>query len=511
MREIDKECARLGTSTSLLMENAGRVVAEVTRDYLGDIEKQQILCLIGAGNNGGDGLVAARYLREYGANVTVYLCSPRPAEDTNLQLVKDSDISCIEASSDKNLKKLDEILATTACIIDGLLGTGRMRPLEGVFQKTLEKVNAAKAARHLALIAIDLPSGMDADTGAIDPACPTADVTVTLAFPKPGLFNFPGAEHVGNIKIVDIGIAASLADAVKTELITGTWAGLTLPRRPLNANKGTFGRVLVVAGSTNYIGAAYLACGGALRAGAGWVTLATTRSVQPVIAAKLAEATYLPLPEVKRGIDAAEAADIVQRECANYNVLLAGCGIGKDSSVTEFIRSLLFKPGLPPLVLDADALNILAEIPDWPKQLPKNTVLTPHPGEMSRLCGLTIDEIQADRLGTAYKFAAAWRKTIVLKGAFSVIAAADGRCRVSPFANPGLATAGTGDVLAGIIAGLAAQGLELFDAATLGVYLHGAAGDRIRMEIGDTGMLASDLLPVLPMTIKQLKTAAKRG
>jgi NAD(P)H-hydrate epimerase len=193
MREIDKECARLGTSTSLLMENAGRVVAEVTRDYLGDIEKQQILCLIGAGNNGGDGLVAARYLREYGANVTVYLCSPRPAEDTNLQLVKDSDISCIEASSDKNLKKLDEILATTACIIDGLLGTGRMRPLEGVFQKTLEKVNAAKAARHLALIAIDLPSGMDADTGAIDPACPTADVTVTLAFPKPGLFNFPGA------------------------------------------------------------------------------------------------------------------------------------------------------------------------------------------------------------------------------------------------------------------------------------------------------------------------------
>lgn len=271
MKEIDRECARLGTPTSLLMENAGRAVAEETRVYLGNIKKQHILCLIGAGNNGGDGLVAARYLHEWGAKVSVYLCSPRPADDANLELARESGINCSEANVDKSLKKLDALLAAATCVIDALLGTGKMRPLEGVFQKTLEKVNATKKVRNLAVIAIDLPSGMDADTGACDPACPTADVTVTLAFPKPGLFAFPGAEKAGRVKIADIGIAPSLADAVTTELMTGDWAGTVLPRRPRNANKGTFGKALIIAGSINYVGAAYLASAGALRGWArGW-------------------------------------------------------------------------------------------------------------------------------------------------------------------------------------------------------------------------------------------------
>jgi NAD(P)H-hydrate epimerase len=507
MRQIDRECARLGTPVGLLMENAGRAVAEESREYLGSIKKQHVLCLIGAGNNGGDGLVAARYLHEWGAKVSVYLCSNRPADDANLQLAREGGIACIDAAGDKNMKKLDGLLASATCVIDALLGTGRMRPLEGIFQKTLEKVNAAKKARYFSIIAIDLPSGLDADTGAIDPACPAADVTVTLAFPKPGLFSFPGAARAGKVKIVDIGIAASLADSITTELLTGEWAAAALPARPLNANKGTFGKVLVNAGSINYIGAAYLACSGALRVGAGLVTLATTPTLQPIIASRLAEVTYLPLPETKRGIISVEAADIVRRECAQYNVLLAGCGLGQNPSSAEFIVSLLFKPGLPPLVLDADALNILAGIPDWWRKIPDNAVLTPHPGEMSRLSGLSVDEVQADRPSIARKCAAAWRKTVVLKGAYTVIAAPDGRCRVSPFANPGLASAGTGDVLAGIIAGLAAQGLELFDAASLGVYLHGAVGEKIRSELGDTGMLASDLLPALPVVIKQLKNS----
>jgi hydroxyethylthiazole kinase-like uncharacterized protein yjeF len=505
MRKIDQESVRLGTPVSELMENAGKAVAEEIRVYLGAPEKQHILCLIGAGNNGGDGLVAVRYLYDWGAKVTVYLCSERPAGDTNLKLIRERGINCIEAAKDKGLKKLDEDLVKATCVIDGLLGTGKMRPLEGVFKNVLGKVNHARKIRNFSIIAIDLPSGMDADNGAIDPDCPDADMTVTLAFPKPGLFMFPGTEKVGKLIVADIGIAESLAASIKTELLTGEWASNIIPKRPLNANKGTFGKLLVSAGSINYTGAAYLACSGAIRTGTGLVTLATANSLQPIIAARLAEVTYLPLPEAGPGIISAEAADIIQRQCGQYNVLLLGCGLGQNPSTMEFIRSLLSRPGLPPMVLDADALNILTKMPDWQQQITSEAILTPHPGEMSRLCGLSIEEIQADRAGMALKFAGEWQKTVVLKGAFTVIAAPDGRCRISPFANPGLASAGTGDVLAGVIAGLTAQGLPCFDAAALGVYLHGAAGERVREDIGDMGMTASDLLPVLPAVIKQLK------
>jgi hydroxyethylthiazole kinase-like uncharacterized protein yjeF len=505
MRKIDRECVRQGIPTSALMENAGKAVAAETREYLGAIKKQPILCLIGGGNNGGDGLVAARYLHEWGAKVSVYLCSTRLASDANLKLIRESGVTCIEAKADKNLKKLDSLLAAATCVIDALLGTGKMRPLEGVFKQVLEKAGTIKKDKNISIIAVDLPSGMDADTGAIDPACPYADLTVTLAFPKPGLFKFPGAERAGSLKIADIGIPASLADSIKIELITREWAATALPKRPRNANKGTFGRVMVNAGSINYIGAAYLACNGVMRAGAGLVTLATANHLLPVIAARLTEATYLPLPESRQGIISVEAADIVHRQCAQYNVLLVGCGLGQNPSTVEYLTSLLVKKGLPPLVLDADALNILVRIPDWWRKVADDAIITPHPGEMARLCGLSIEEVQKDRPAVAAKFAAKWQKTVVLKGAFTVIAAADGRCCISPFANPGLASAGTGDVLSGVIAGLAAQGLKPFDAAALGVYLHGEAGEKVRAELGDTGMLATDLLPALPLIIKQLK------
>jgi hydroxyethylthiazole kinase-like uncharacterized protein yjeF len=511
MRQIDQECIRLGTPVKVLMENAGKAVAEATRDLLGDIKKQNILCLIGAGNNGGDGLVAARYLAKWGAQVNVYLCSDRPANDANLKLIPKTDIRYIEAKADVSMKKLDSLLASANCVIDGLLGTGKMRPLEGVFKRVLENVNIMKKEGKLKIVAIDLPSGMDADTGAVDPACPYADLTVTLAFPKPGLYKFPGAERVGKVKIVAIGIPEKLAEDINIELLTADWAAEILPKRPLNSNKGTFGRVLINAGSINYIGAAYLACGGAIRAGTGLVTLATAASLQPIFASKIAEATYLPLPESKPGIISVEGVGIIHKECGQYNALLVGCGLGQNPATVEFLNALLSKKSLPPLIIDADGLNILARIPDWWKMIPDNAILTPHPGEMTRLSGLTVDEVQADRTGIATKFAKKWQKTVVLKGAFSVIAAPNGSCRVSPYANPGLASAGTGDVLAGAIGGLAAQGLKPYDAAALGVYLHGAAGDRIRDEIGDTGMIASDLLPALPLIIKELKNRGRGG
>lgn len=508
MRQIDRECIERGTPANVLMENAGKAVAEETRNFLESLNDRHVLCLIGSGNNGGDGLVAARYLREWGAEVSVYLAAARSNnEDINLKMVQEKGILCIEVARDKDLAEFDGLLSRATCIIDGLLGTGRMRPLESVYKKMLERVNQTKRQRELKTIAIDLPSGMDADSGAVDPACLKADMTVTLAMPKAGLYVFPGAEMAGEVRIVDIGIPESLADSVNLELMTDAWAGETLPARPPDANKGTFGKVLVVAGSKNYIGAASLACCGTMRSGAGLVTLATPASLQPTIAAGLLETTYLPLSESHPGVVSANAANTILEQCGDYDVCLVGCGLGQEPATVEFVKSLVFSGKLPLTILDADALNIMSTTPDWWRGLPGKTVLTPHPGEMSRLCGLSVNDVQADRPGTVMKFAAEWQRTVVLKGAFTAVAAPDGRCRISPSANPGLATAGTGDVLAGCIAGLAAQGLSTFDAAALGVYLHGKAGERVRENFGDAGVIASDLLPELPVMIKYLKNA----
>lgn len=505
MQQIEQDCAKIGLTTDVLMENAGKAVAEEVRRILNPIDQQHILFLIGPGNNGGDGLVAARYLHDWGGHVSLYLCRKRP-DDANLDLIQQRRLTCIEASQDENLDKFDKLLSSASCVIDALFGTGKIRPLRSIFPQVLDRVSIAKKANSsLRIIALDLPSGLNTDSGAVDPACLYVDDTITLGFPKPGLFNFPGAERAGKVTIVDIGIPGYLADSVTTELLTEEWSRTALPKRPLNANKGSFGKVLVVAGSINYIGAAYLACSGALRVGAGLVTLATASSLQPVLASKLTEVTYLPLPESPPGIISPQAVEIIRHELNDYNVLLLGCGLGQNQSIMEFIRSILSTPKLPALVLDADALNNLAKIPNWWQQLTNDAILTPHPGEMARLTGISVAEIQTDRVGIAKKLALEWHKTIVLKGAYTVIASPEGRSRISPIANPGLASAGTGDVLTGAIAGLVAQGLSLFAAAALGVYLHGKAGELVRTQLGDAGMIATDLLPALPLVIKQLK------
>ena len=508
MRQIEEDCAKIGLPSNVLMENAGRAVAEEVRKILGTIDQQRILFLIGPGNNGGDGLVAARYLHDWGGRISLYLFSQRPADDANFKLVQERGIPYFDITQDENLDKLNELLLSTDIIIDALFGTGKSRPLRGVFLQALDTVGKAKKNRpDLCTIALDLPSGLDADTGAVDAACLYADYTITLGFPKPGLFNSPGKERVGKLTVVDIGIPSYLAERVNSELLTSDWARSILPKRPLEANKGSFGKVLVVAGSINYIGAAYLACSGAVRVGAGLVTLATPASLQPILASKLTEVTYLPLPESRPGIVSPGAAKIIHSQSSRYNVLLLGCGLGQSQPAVRFIGTTLLKRGLtlPPLVLDADALNTLAKIPNWWLQLTDDAILTPHPGEMARLVGISVDEVQQDRQEIAKRVALDWHKTIVLKGAYTVIAASDGQTRTSPIANPGLASAGTGDVLSGAIAGLLAQGLPPFDAAALGVYLHAEAGGLVRSELGDAGMIATDLLPALPRVIKQLK------
>jgi len=508
MRQIDQACDKIGLPTSALMENAGKAVAEEIRRILGTTDQQNILMLIGPGNNGGDGLVAARYLHDWGAQVSLYLFTQRPAEDTNLGLVRERDIACVDVAKAENLDGLDDRLSAATAVVDALFGTGKSRPLGDIFAQALGRVSRVKERQPgLHIIALDLPSGLDADSGAIDPACLYADDTITLGFPKVGLFNPPGAERAGKITVVDIGIPAYLAEEVPIELITADWAGSVLPKRPLGANKGTFGKVLVVAGSINYIGAAYLACSGAIRVGAGLVTLATAASLQPILASKLTEVTYLPLPESSPGVISSQAARLIHQELGNYDVLLLGCGLGQNQSTVKFIKSVLFgeKVALPPTVLDADALNTLADIPRWWQQLTGNAILTPHPGEMARLGGASVEEVQSDRVGVAKKVALTWHKTVVLKGAYTVVVTPEGLPRISPIANPGLASAGTGDVLTGVIAGLAAQGLTLVDAAACGVYLHGEAGEMVRERLGDAGMIATDLLPELPLLIKRLK------
>ncbi|MBN2075760.1 MAG: NAD(P)H-hydrate dehydratase [Dehalococcoidales bacterium] len=508
MMRIDRECAENGLPTSILMENAGKAVAVEAARILGEYYSKKIVILAGPGNNGGDGLVAARYLWDSGLEVRLYLFGKKRVDDPNLELIHDRNISCTEVSTDNDLNELTTDLRDTDAVLDALFGTGTNRPLEGVFRQALDMIGkASRENPNLQVFAVDIPSGMNADTGAVDDVCLYADDTITLGYPKVGMYNYPGSERVGRITVVDIGIPPQMAEGISLELNTAEKIKPLLPRRPISANKGTFGKVLVIAGSVNYIGAAYLACSGAMRVGAGLVTLAAPTSIQPVLASKLTEATYLPLPEINGRINSKISVKLLEDELPKYDSLLVGCGLGQSEQTVDLIRRLLFdnEIDLPPVVLDADALNILADEPEWWRRFTGSAILTPHPGEMSRLTEVQVNEIQQDRLKVAEEAAQKWNQTVVLKGAYSVIASPENPSVINPAANPGLASAGTGDVLAGVISGLLAQDLPSADAASCGVYLHGEAGESVRKKLGDTGIIASDLLPELPVIIKKIK------
>jgi NAD(P)H-hydrate epimerase len=263
---------------------------------------------------------------------------------------------------------------------------------------------------------------------------------------------------------------------------------------------------MAVAGSINYVGAAYLACEAAMRVGTGLVTLAVPKTVQPMLTANLVEATYLPLPESEPGVIGSDAADAIKQQISGYDALLVGCGIGQHDCTKEFIEALLLSSKIEvPVIVDADGLNLLAQVPNWWDKLNGDVIITPHPGEMSRLTGLSVEDVQKDRIEVARKYAGQWNVTIVLKGAHTVVASPDGGVKLSAMANSGLATAGTGDVLAGCIVGFAAQGLDVFTAATCGVYLHADAGEAVAKELGEAGMIASDLLDVLPHIIRDVQ------
>ena len=522
MRRLERKADAEGLPFATMMENAGRAVAEaITRRM--EVKGKKVLALIGPGNNGGDGLVAARHLHDAGAQVTLYIWKRQVEGDENFRLTQERGISTLWAEEDADLSRLREQVHRSHVLLDACLGTGIARPIKGLLREILGAVREAKPP-SLFVVAVDVPSGLNCDTGAVDPATLPADLTVTFGFPKVGQFLFPGAGLVGELEVADIGIPAHLAKDIWLELATEEKVRGMLPARPLDAHKGTFGKVMVVAGSVNFVGAAYLASAAATRVGAGLVTLALARSIHPILASKLTEVTFLVLPE-DLGVIAPDAVRLLNERLPEYNALLLGPGLTQEEAAVEFVRAFLRVgpralrprigfvgeeeeeggPPLPPMVIDADGLNTLAKTPGWWERLQGKAVLTPHPGEMSRLMGCTVAEVEKDRIGVARERAREWGQVVLLKGAYTLIASPQGQVVINPFANPGLASGGTGDVLAGAIAGFLAQGLAPFEAAVAGAYVHGLAGEMARRELGEAGMVASDLLPLLPRAIRKLK------
>lgn len=545
MRRMEKATAALGHSYDAMMESAGKAAADVAIGLLRQHRLEQVLVLVGPGNNGGDGLVSARHLHDQGFRVTLYVWKRNVAGDQNFAATQERDIPVLWAEEDEGLGRLREHVAAADLILDALLGTGVSRPIEGLLKEILETVSAQRATaadeaatirfpatpagapqRRPLVVAVDMPTGLHTDDGFADPVTLPTDVTVTFAFPKRGMFLPPGLETVGRLAVADIGISASLADDISLRLATAEAVRPLLPRRPVSAHKGTFGKALIVAGSANYPGAPALACAAATRVGAGLVTLGAAPPVASVVAAHVTEITHLLLPH-DLGALVPDALPIVQEVLGDYQALLLGPGLGQDEKTADFVYRLLgITTATPrgrigfvghaiedtedealtlalPTVIDADALNALARVDNWWDDLKGAAVLTPHPGEMARLTGREIGDVQADRLGTAQAAAETWGQTVVLKGAHTIIAHPGGETWVLPFANPALATAGSGDVLAGAIAGLLAQGSPALEAAVAGAFLHGLAGEIARDEIGESGPVAGDLVAVLPEALQR--------
>ena len=503
MRDLEQRAVDAGTPVAALMEAAGLAVAQEAWLLLGVVAGRRILVLAGPGNNGGDGLVAARHLAEWEGDVVVYLLAPRSDDDPNLARVRELDVPVFVASEDEGSVSLQTALDGAELVIDALLGTGRSRPIEGVLAEILGRLSAAsERSRPPKVIAVDLPSGVDADSGTADDLAVRAEMTVTFGLAKVGLYTLPGSEYVGRVQVVDIGLPKYAESDLPVELISTAWVRERLPARPRASNKGTFGKVLVVGGSDRYVGAPRLAAEACYRAGAGLVTVACTERLQSMIAPSLAEAIWLPVAS-DGGMIAAAAADVVVEAAFSSDVMLMGPGLGQGGGVGNFVPRCLAKaPADLQVVIDADALNALAARDGWSAALRDACVLTPHPGEMARLLRTSVEAVQADRLNVAVKAADEWRQVVVLKGAHTVVAAPDGRAAISPYANPLLASAGTGDVLAGAIAGLLAQGVAPFEAAACAVYLHGFAAEELAEELGDRGLLASDLLAALPRAMR---------
>lgn len=492
MREIERQVFARGLSAEQLMRRAGTAVAWAIQTR---VPEGAVLVLAGPGNNGGDGLYAADILLSMGRDVYIYSVN-RTEFDPYTGPVQ-------AAESDPDGSALEAALQRSAVVIDALLGIGRSRPLGGSFARVIEQCNMSQ--RTYLRVAVDIPTGVDTDTGTVAGTTFRADVTVTFGLCKRGIALAPGREYAGEVVVCDLDMRSWLADDVKVDSVEANEVVAILPKRTMEANKGSSGKLLLVAGSQEFMGAPALCASAAYRSGAGLVELAVIPPVQPSVAAHVPECVFTLLPE-KDGKVAPAAAEIVKGRLAKVRVVAIGPGLGLSNGTVDFMKRLLAvvqEVGPDGIIFDADALNALSQIPEWWEGLDR-VVITPHPGEMARLSGMSIKDVQSDRVSCAQHHAQKWGVTVVLKGAGTVIASPQGRASINPTGGPNLATAGTGDILTGILAGFMAQGLSSIDAAKAGVYIHGLSGDLLRKEHGDIGTVAGDLPPVIPRAVLAL-------
>lgn len=527
MRAIEQASDARGWTYDDMMEAAGTGLAQVVARLYGDATPRTVLGLVGSGNNGGDTLVALAWLAQRGWQATAYLFKPRP-DDPLVRRLEAAGGQVLRWADDPDGQRLEQAVAQHAVLLDGVLGTGVRLPLREPLASALGRAKALVERYRPQVVAVDVPSGVDCDTGAVAEQTIPADHTVTMAAAKVGMVQMPALAVLGELHCVSIGTPPDLPEwqAVRREVVDAARVRAVLPPRPADAHKGTFGTVLVVAGSVNYTGAALLAGRAAYRVGAGLVTLAVPTPLHAALAGHFPEATWLLLPH-ELGVIAEKAAEVLLEGLGRATAMVLGPGFGLEEPTARFVARLLggrpqkgggvgfvplpateedpAPPALPPLVVDADGLKLLACVPEWPRRLPGPAVLTPHPGEMAVLTGLDKAVIQADRLGVSERFARQWGHVVVLKGAGTVIAAPDGRTAVVPVATPALARAGTGDVLAGTIAGLLAQGVPPYEAALAGAWLHAQAGVQAARRWGHTApVLAGEVAEALGRVLADL-------
>lgn len=507
--ELDRRAtAEYGISTAVLMDRAGQRVVEVVGNHLRDRGGRRVLVLAGKGNNGGDGLVAARYLRSAGFQVAAYIVVDEQEYQGEarlaLEAARDAGVSMTPVAR-ASASDLEKSMAATDVIVDALFGTGFRGSVTGDAATLIELANQTGTP----IVAVDIPSGLHADTGRSEGPCIQATATVTLGLPKVGLLVHPGASMAGVIYVADIGYPSTLADdpAISTHLVTAEMVRSLVPLRAPDAHKGTYGRVLVIAGSVGFTGAAVLTTLGALRTGAGLVTVGVPHSVYPIVAAKVTEGMPTPLADAA-GTIAPQARDRIAELAANSDAIAVGPGLSRSDGVWAVVEGLL--QGDRPLVIDADALNVLSGRAQVLRQSRAPVVITPHPGELGRLVNRSAAEIQIDRLGAARAAAAQFRCVVLLKGARTVAATPDGQAYIVPTGNPGMATGGMGDVLTGAIAALIGQGRQLAESAYGGAYLHGLAADLIAEARGQVGMLASEVADHLPVAIRRVQMGEQR-
>ncbi len=530
MQAIEKEADAAGLTFEQMIQNAGQGLADVVAGLFFRNDQLEIVGLVGPGNNGGDTLVALTSLAQDGWKSRAYLVKRKKDDLAKKFLEAGGEIF----GGDDAFDQLASSLESADVLLDGVLGTGIKLPLKKEVADLLGEVNEVLDSLDESplVIAVDCPSGVDCDTGETADEAIHADLTVTMAAVKQGLLKLPAFGYVGDLKLVDIGLPSDLNSLkdLQTEVVDEDSVSALLPERPLDSHKGTFGTALIAAGSVNYTGAVVLAGEAAYRAGAGLVQLAIPASIHAAVAGQIPEAIWILLPH-STGIIASGAADVLTKNLERATAMLIGPGFGTENSTKEFIENLLIgkaapkkstarigfvhdenesnedkKSALPPMVVDADGLRLLAQIKDWQTKLPATSILTPHPGEMSALTGLSKEDIQEDRPTVASRFAKEWGHVVVLKGAFTVVASPDGRTTVIPVASAALARAGTGDVLAGLIVGLRAQGLDAYDAAVAGAWIHAQAGLYAADDLGATAsVMASDVLNSIADVLSDLE------